>query len=68
MRVCVHPKTKTVNVIRPTLCCRLAIGPLKIDVRLGFTGSFVRFGSKADMCNAKRHVRFAPKSGHVQCN
>ena len=27
----------------------------------------VRFGSKADMCSAKRHVRFTPKSGHVQC-
>ena len=26
----------------------------------------VRFGSKADMCNAKRHVRFSPDSGHVQ--
>ena len=22
----------------------------------------VRFGSKADICNAKRHVRFAPNS------
>jgi hypothetical protein len=28
----------------------------------------VRFGSKADMCIAKGHVRFTPKSGHVQCN
>src|SRR5262249_31869940 len=27
----------------------------------------VRFGSKADMCSAKRHVRFTPKSGHVRC-
>jgi hypothetical protein len=26
-----------------------------------------RFGSKADMCTAKAYVRFAPKSGHVQC-
>jgi hypothetical protein len=25
-------------------------------------------GSKADMCSAKRHVRFTPNSGHVQCN
>jgi hypothetical protein len=24
----------------------------------------VRFGSKADMCSAKRHVRFTPNSGH----
>jgi hypothetical protein len=24
----------------------------------------VRFGSKADMCSAKRHVRFTPESGH----
>src|SRR5262245_3116394 len=28
----------------------------------------VRFGSKADICSAKGHVRFAPKSGHVRCN
>ena len=27
----------------------------------------VRFGSKADMCDAKWHVRFAPNSGHVRC-
>ena len=25
---------------------------------------YVRFGSKADICAAKRHVRFTPKSGH----
>jgi len=25
----------------------------------------VRFGSKADMCSAKRHVRFTPESGHT---
>jgi hypothetical protein len=24
----------------------------------------VRFGSKADMCGAKGHVRFTPESGH----
>ena len=28
----------------------------------------VRFGSKADMCSAKGHVRFTPESGHMQCN
>ena len=27
----------------------------------------VRFGSEADICSAKRHVRFTPKSGHVRC-
>src|SRR5262245_47439308 len=31
----------------------------------------VRFGSEADMCGAKRNVRFTPnsdrESGHVQC-
>jgi hypothetical protein len=26
--------------------------------------SDVRFGSQADMCSAKRHVRFTPNSGH----
>jgi hypothetical protein len=24
--------------------------------------------SKADICSAKRHVRFTPESGHVRCN
>jgi len=28
----------------------------------------VPFGSKADICSAKRHVRFTPESGHVRCN
>ena len=28
----------------------------------------VRFESKADICNAKRHVRFTPESRHVRCN
>jgi hypothetical protein len=26
----------------------------------------VGFGSKADMCGAKGHVRFTPESGHVR--
>ena len=33
----------------------------------GLEGGFVRFGSKADICGAKRRVRFTPESGHVQC-
>jgi len=33
-----------------------------------FAGGDVRFGSKAHICSAKRHVRFTPESGHVQCN
>jgi hypothetical protein len=28
----------------------------------------VRFGSKADICSAEKHVRFTPESGHVRCN
>jgi hypothetical protein len=28
---------------------------------------YVRFGSEADIYAAKSHVRFTPKSGHVQC-
>ena len=27
----------------------------------------VRFGSKADICDAKSHVRFTLESGHMQC-
>src|SRR5262249_12425827 len=30
-------------------------------------GADVRFGSKADICAAKGHVRFTPESGHVRC-
>ena len=37
------------------------IGPRSNAVALN-----VRFGSKADICSAKRHVRFAPESRHVQ--
>src|SRR5262245_12901432 len=29
--------------------------------------SNVRFGSKADICDAKGYVRFTPESRHVQC-
>jgi hypothetical protein len=32
----------------------------------GRVGLEVRFGSKADMCVAKLHVRFTPESGHVR--
>jgi hypothetical protein len=28
----------------------------------------VRFGSVANVCAAKRHVRFTPNSGHVRRN
>src|SRR5262249_17968915 len=31
-------------------------------------GVDVRFGSKADICSAKRHVRFTPESGHMRCS
>jgi hypothetical protein len=31
-------------------------------------GGHVRFGSLADICSAKAHVRFTPESGHVRCN
>ena len=34
----------------------------------GLEGAFVRFGSLADILRRNRHVRFTPKSGHVQCN
>src|SRR4029453_9143780 len=27
----------------------------------------VRFGSKADICNAPTHVRLTPKAGHARC-
>jgi len=33
--------------------------------RSTFKVSHVRFGSKADICSAKRHVCFTPASGHA---
>jgi hypothetical protein len=42
---------------------------LRDDTYPNLTGHHVRFGSKADMCSAKGHVRFTPnsdcKSGHL---
>ena len=49
---CRHPSTAAKS---PTLCWVLQ--QLKVDVR---------FGSKADMCSANRHVRSAPNSGDLQ--
>ena len=39
----------------------------RIDLKARPTEVNVRFGSKADMCSATGHVRFAPESGHVRC-
>ena len=39
---------------------------LKADM-CGATGD-VRYGPKADICAAKRHICFTPKSGHVRYN
>jgi len=39
-----------------------------VQVRLVKALRNVRFGSKADMCSANRHVRFTPESGHVRRN
>jgi len=50
-----------------------SFGPLERDAchrRPGYVAwclpwaAFVRFGSKADICSAKSHVRFTPESGH----
>ena len=38
--------------------------PLKLAYRRGWGGPDVRFGSKADMCGAKGHVRFTPDNDH----
>jgi len=32
----------------------------------GLPSGYVRFGSLADICSAKRHVRFASESGHEE--
>ena len=45
---------------RPLRAGRLIVGkPCELQDR-------VRFGSKADICSAKRHVRSNPESGHVR--
>ena len=42
--------------------------PLSIDldqiVIVHIAAGKVRFGSKADICSAKSHVRFTPECGH----
>src|SRR5262249_39000378 len=38
-----------------------------VQVRLVKAPGNVRYGSKADICSAKRHVRSTPKSGHMHC-
>ena len=51
--------------------CFMTRPPGRFTMSLNFINfqrsRYVRFGSKADMCNANRHVRFTPNSGHVQC-
>jgi hypothetical protein len=47
---------------------RLMLAPLMTEHRTGKNyragRGNVRFGSKADICGAKGHVRFTPESGH----
>ena len=53
----------------PPLHCRprhKCTGQTKQSIWKGF--AYVRFGSKADICTARAHVRFTPESGHVRCN
>jgi hypothetical protein len=45
--------------------CQLKLAHFKMP---GVRSADVRFGSKADICNAKRHVRSTPESGHVRRN
>ena len=59
---------KTANRLAavPSIVEAQSIGPAGADKRValakGGACSDVRFGSKADMCGAKRYVRFAPES------
>ena len=46
---------------------RIALGIVASETKVMEELFDVRFGSKADMCSAKRHVRFTPESGHVRC-
>jgi len=46
---------------------RLRIGIVAAQTRSLKDPVDVRFGSEADICSAISHVRFTPKSGHVQC-
>src|SRR5262249_44021611 len=41
--------------------------PLSLHKQIFERKSHVRYGPTADICSAKRHVRFTPESGHVQC-
>src|SRR5262245_62120853 len=45
------------------VCCQVASAAY-FCIASQVTARYVRFGSKADMCSAKRDVRFTPKSAH----
>jgi len=74
--LCVRHRRPYDRAAKPTDECapphRCALTVYRNDLPFSLEGvddrGYVRFGSKADMCSAKRHVRFTPKSGHVQCN
>src|SRR4029079_17264455 len=48
---------------------RLRTGSVQTSTLEGFEVGLpdVRFGSKADIPQCNRHVRFTPESGHLQC-
>jgi len=49
------------------ICCHGVVSFCQIDTA-AIVGRSVRFGSLADICSAKGHVRFNSESGHVRCN
>src|SRR5262249_13939827 len=54
--------------LAPPHCFPRGQGIVPAQTRSGKGPAHVRFGSKADICGAKEHVRFTPESGHVRCN
>ena len=63
-----HPDTGPYSSRHRTISyCRMPCSLVRLSVDLAFARYHVRFGSKADICNANRHVRFTPNSGHVRC-
>ena len=61
---------QTVGSLGPILVDALKIGFVWLGMLIGLymLPGHVRFGSKADICNAKRHVRFTLESRHMQCS
>ena len=61
-------KAKYFDELAPSHCLPRGSGPAIVPTKTSILeGAHVRFGSKADMCSARAHVRFTPESD-IKCD